>query len=138
MNVLQFTAAVGWPVTVFVIAVMYRTPIYGLLSHVGGIAERAATQPFKATVGNVKLEFKEAVVAKNPKTVEEAVDAAAEVAKGLLPWANPVPGRPGLVESPFSPGKYINVEGFPPGTEVRDPYTDKIFIVPEPSKLQLR
>jgi hypothetical protein len=42
------------------------------------------------------------------------------------------PGKPGLVESPFSPGKYINVEGFPPGTEVKDPYTAKIFRVPQP------
>ena len=42
----------------------------------------------------------------------------------------PVPGKPHLVESPYSPGKYIDVEGFPPGTEVKDPYTDKIFLVP--------
>ena len=68
-----------------------------------------------------------------PESKKEAqVDAAADVAKGLVPEGNPIPGKPGLVESPFSPGKYISVEGFPPGTEVKDPYTGKIFLVPKP------
>jgi len=53
-----------------------------------------------------------------------------KVAKGDYPYGIPVPGKPHLVESPFSPGKYVDVEGFPPGTEVKDPYTDKIFLVP--------
>ena len=53
-----------------------------------------------------------------------------KVAKGDYPYGIPVPGKPHLVESPYSPGKYIDVEGFPPGTEVKDPYTDKIFLVP--------
>ncbi len=56
--------------------------------------------------------------------------AATKVAKGDYPYGIPVPGKPHLVESPYSPGKYIDVEGFPPGTEVKDPYTDKIFLVP--------
>src|SRR5216110_4062027 len=51
-----------------------------------------------------------------------------KVAKGDYPYGIPVPGKPHLVESPYSPGKYIGVEGFPPGTEVKDPYTDKIFL----------
>jgi hypothetical protein len=41
-----------------------------------------------------------------------------------------VPNKPHLVESPYSPGKYVDVEGFAPGTEVKDPYTQKIFLVP--------
>ena len=53
-----------------------------------------------------------------------------KIAKGDYPYGIPVPGKPHLVESPYSPGKYIDVEGFPPGTEVKDPYTDKIFLVP--------
>ena len=56
--------------------------------------------------------------------------APSKVAKGDLPYGKPVPGKPHLVESPFSPGKYIDVEGFAPGTEVKDPYTGKIFLVP--------
>ena len=58
------------------------------------------------------------------------VAAPTKVAKGDYPYGVPVPGKPHLVESPYSPGKYIDVEGFPPGTEVKDPYTDKIFLVP--------
>jgi hypothetical protein len=53
-----------------------------------------------------------------------------KVAKGDYPYGIPVPGKPHVVESPFSPGKYIDVEGFPPGTEVKDPYNGKIFRVP--------
>ena len=53
-----------------------------------------------------------------------------KVAKGDYPYGIPVPGKKDLVESPYSPGKYIDVAGFPPGTEVKDPYTDKIFLVP--------
>jgi hypothetical protein len=90
----------------------------------------ARLRNLKATVGSVSVEFKEALLARNPQSVEDAVNAAADIAKSLVPEGHPVPGKPGLVESPFSPGKYINVEGFPPGTEVKDPYTVMIFRVP--------
>ena len=128
--ILDFIAGIAWPLAILTIAVMYRKPIYALLQHFGGIAERAITQPFKAEMGNFKVEFKQAVAAKNPQSVQDAVDAAADVANDLVPYGTPVPGRPGLVESPYSPGKYISVEGFPPGTEVIDPYTSRIFRVP--------
>jgi hypothetical protein len=67
---------------------------------------------------------------------EEASTAPAPTAvpakteKGDHPYGIPVPGKAHVVESPFSPGKYVDVEGFPPGTEVKDPYTGKIFLVP--------
>jgi hypothetical protein len=48
-----------------------------------------------------------------------------------LPYGTPVPGKQGLVTSPFSPENgYIDVHGFPPGTPVQDPYTGKIFLTP--------
>jgi hypothetical protein len=49
---------------------------------------------------------------------------------GLL-YGTPVPGKQGFVTSPFSPNSgYIDVRSFPPGTEVKDPYTGKIFLTP--------
>jgi hypothetical protein len=48
-----------------------------------------------------------------------------------LPTAQPVPGQPGYVFSPFAPDSgYVDVRGFPSGTEVKDPYTNKLFLVP--------
>jgi hypothetical protein len=50
---------------------------------------------------------------------------------GELPYAKAVPGKPGFVSSPYDPYKgYIDVRGFPPGTEVKDPYSGKTFLVP--------
>lgn len=43
--IVDWTAAVAWPAAVLTIALIYRKPIYSLLSNVGGIANRAATQP---------------------------------------------------------------------------------------------
>jgi hypothetical protein len=48
-----------------------------------------------------------------------------------LRYGTPVPGKPGLVTSPYSPNSgYIDVRGFAPGTPVKDPYTGKIFLTP--------
>ena len=48
-----------------------------------------------------------------------------------FPTAKAVPDKPGYVFSPFdSSGRYVDVSGYPPGTKVKDPWTDKIFIVP--------
>ena len=48
-----------------------------------------------------------------------------------FPTAKAVPGKSGYVFSPFDrEGRYVDISGFPPGTKVKDPWTDKIFIVP--------
>ena len=46
------------------------------------------------------------------------------------PNATPVPGQPGRVYSPFASGKEVDVQGYPPGTEVKCPWTSKAFRVP--------
>jgi len=57
--------------------------------------------------------------------------APAEKAKGDMPYGIPVPGRKGMVTSPYLPeGNYIDVSAFAPGSAVKDPYTGKIFRVP--------
>ena len=55
----------------------------------------------------------------------------AGTAKSQFPVAKPVPGKPGLVFSPFKAnGSYIDVSGYAPGSKVKDPDTQKIFVVP--------
>jgi hypothetical protein len=52
--------------------------------------------------------------------------------QGNLPYATKVPGKAGFVFSPYDGANkgYIDVRGFPMGTEVKDPYTGKSFLVP--------
>jgi hypothetical protein len=55
-----------------------------------------------------------------------------EKAKAGLPYGIPVPGRRGIVTSPYLPeeDKYIDVTDFGSGSVVKDPYTGKFFLVP--------
>jgi hypothetical protein len=55
-----------------------------------------------------------------------------EKAKAGLPYGIPVPGRKGMVTSPYLPeeDKYIDVTGLASGSVVKDPYTEKFFLVP--------
>ena len=67
-----------------------------------------------------------------PPTTENKPSAPeAPVKVGEIPYAKPVPGKPGFVTSPYEQYKgMIDVRGFPPGTEVKDPYTGKSILVP--------
>lgn len=56
---------------------------------------------------------------------------AARGAKRDVPYGIPVPGKPGFVTSPFAPDAgFVDVRQFSPGTEVKDPYSGKIFLTP--------
>jgi hypothetical protein len=65
-------------------------------------------------------------------TVRSVSAADLEKAKAGLPYGIPVPGRKGMVTSPYTPdeGKYVDVTGFASGSVVKDPYTGKFFLVP--------
>ena len=70
---------------------------------------------------------------------EEAVQSQTRVSSSgavaapstAFPTGKLVPGKPGYVFSPFDKeGRYVDVSGFPSGTKVKDPWTNKIFLVP--------
>ena len=64
--------------------------------------------------------------------VRKVSAADMEKAKAGLPYGIPVPGRKGMVTSPYTPdeGKYVDVTDFASGSIVKDPYTGKFFLVP--------
>jgi hypothetical protein len=65
-------------------------------------------------------------------TVRSVSAADIEKIKAGLPYGIPVPGRKGMVTSPYTPdeGKCVDVTGFASGSIVKDPYTGKFFLVP--------
>ena len=70
-------------------------------------------------------------VAYSETTQPEPKPSSPKQASSTLPTAKAVPDKPGYVFSPFdSGGRYVDVSGYTPGTKVKDPWTDKIFIVP--------
>ena len=73
-----------------------------------------------------------ATPAPTPVDVRRAAMAAPDP-KGRrdAPFGIAVPNKPGFVTSPYAPTRgYVDVRGFPSGTEVKDPYTNKVFLAP--------
>ncbi len=66
-----------------------------------------------------------------PKPTATPRIASTDKTASDIPYAKPVPGKPGYVYSPFDPnGGYVDVKGYAPGQKVKDPYSGKIFLVP--------
>lgn len=65
-------------------------------------------------------------------SVRRVSAADIEKAKAGLPYGTPVPGRKGMVTSPYLPeeDKIIDVTDFASGSVAKDPYTGKFFLVP--------
>lgn len=67
----------------------------------------------------------------NPKPAPSAAPRSVANPPAQYPTAKIVPGKPGYVFSPYDPnGGYVDVNGFTPGSKVKDPYSGKIFLVP--------
>jgi hypothetical protein len=70
-------------------------------------------------------------VAYSETTQPEPNPSPAAQASSTFPTAKAVPDKPGYVFSPFdSSGRYVDVSGYTSGTKVKDPWTEKIFVVP--------
>jgi len=70
-------------------------------------------------------------VAHSDTTQSEPKPSSPAQASSTFPTAKAVPDKPGYVFSPFdSSGRYVDVSGYTPGTKVKDPWTEKIFVVP--------
>ena len=80
-------------------------------------AVRKPTQGSTSTTSNM--------AAKSPTKKSSGTAAASQ-----FPTAKPAPGRPGLVLNPFKANSYIDVSGYAPGSKVKDPESQRIFIVP--------
>jgi hypothetical protein len=99
--------------------------------------QRAASpqrQPKAATVRTQMPSRTSPLVAQTqPAESEPKPSKPEQAASGstAFPTAKAVPDKPGYVFSPFdSSGRYVDVSGYPSGTKVKDPWTDKIFVVP--------
>lgn len=93
-------------------------------------------QPPEADTGNVANDTAATIrPVAPPSTVPTQSNSAPTAADGRsaehnFPHAVPVPNKQGFVASPFATNKVVDVRGFPSGTEVKDPYTGKVFITP--------
>lgn len=103
--------------------------------------QRKSRVPAKTSKSNKETPDKNASPTPAPTAVagppsQQNVRAASAVPeskskKGDVPYGIPVPGKQGFVTSPFAPDAgYVDVRKFKPGTEVKDPFSGKIFLAP--------
>ena len=87
----------------------------------------APTQPSPSAAPRVPRD----TIAEKPKPSPSLAPRSVANPPAQYPTAKIVPGKPGYVFSPYDPsGGYVDVNGFTPGSKVKDPYSGKIFLVP--------
>jgi hypothetical protein len=106
------------------------TPTPGKRSKTKGSEQNAADYPPSPTATPPQTPTPTATLSQPPVRPASAPPQNRN-SKRDIPYAIPVPNKPGFVTSPYSPKSgYVDVRGFPSGTEVKDPYSGKIFLTP--------
>lgn len=92
--------------------------------------EQEADYPPEPTATPLALATPSATIQQLPVRVA-SLPAQRRNSKRDVPYAIPVPNKPGFVTSPYAPKQgLVDVREFASGTEVIDPYTGKIFLTP--------
>jgi hypothetical protein len=86
------------------------------------------SSPTQATV--TKTEATSNTIAPSAAVPVTSSETRTTADNAKLPYARPVPRKPGFVYSPFDEKFLIDVRGAPPGTVVNDPNAGKAFRVP--------
>jgi len=128
-KLLLWSAQIAWPIATLIIALIYRKPIYSLLSNISGIAGRAVTQPFEFSVGEkIKLVFQSALDESQPHDVKEALSLAKEAAYKAIDLYSLTKSEKKLLQEIASKGDK-GYEFKRSGNALRDDYYDESTLI---------
>jgi hypothetical protein len=84
-----------------------------------------------AIIGDFPPGKVEEKISSHTVTPDQASDVSSGKTEDKISQAVPVKGKVGFVTSPYAPDKgMIDVRGFPSGSQIKDPYTGRILLVP--------